>query len=232
MQVLRLFAFTVCPLGTDYVQNTLHETYIWSFLRHKNIHPFLGFVTTFEKTVSIVAECKTQWNAYDYVQKHPIDPASLLLGVAHALHYLHNYPSGPIVHGDIRGENVLVTDDGSALLTDFGCSYFHYRSSDAIFSSSLLGAKRWIAPEGIERKGITAKRDVWAFAMTVLELITKKPPFEDIGSDKVLTVRILMAKPDRPSCMRDEWWDLCTPCWEFEPELRPSMIYLVKKSRR
>ncbi|KAL4071488.1 kinase-like domain-containing protein [Scleroderma yunnanense] len=216
--------------GATTMQNTLHETYIWSFLRHRNIHPLLGFVTTFEKSaVSIVSEYKTQWNAHDYVQEHPVYPASLLLGVARALHYLHDYPSGPIFHGDIRGKNVLVTDHGSALLTSFSCSSFHHHSSDRMFSPSLLGAKRWIAPEGIEEKGITAKGDVWAFAMTVLELFTRKTPFEDIESDKGLMVRILMAKPDRPSCMRDEWWDLCTPCWEFEPELRPSMIDLVKK---
>lgn len=36
-------------------------------------------------------------------------------------------------------------------------------------------------------------------------------------------VRILQGAPDRPDCMRDEWWDLCTPCWEYEPGLRPTM---------
>jgi len=66
-------------------------------------------------------------------------------------------------------ENVLVTDDGHALLTNFGCSFFHDRASGRAYFPPLPGALRWMAPEGIEdEKNVTAYRDVWAFAMTVM----------------------------------------------------------------
>ena len=59
------------------------------------------------------------------------------------------------------------------------------------------------------------------------ELFTGKIPFEDIKVQRNLLVRVSKGMPDRPHRMRDEWWTLCTPCWEFDPTLRPTMIDLV-----
>ncbi|KIM60316.1 hypothetical protein SCLCIDRAFT_1216922 [Scleroderma citrinum Foug A] len=213
-------------------KHTLHEAFIWTFIHHENIHPLLGIATTFDNTVSIVAEYVARGNTHDYVQDPRVDPASLLLGIARALHYLHTYRLGPIFHGDIRGKNVLVTNNGRALLTDFGCSYFHDRSSNTIYCSPLSGALRWMAPEGIEGGSPTDKRDVWAFAMTVLELFTGQVPFEDIKAEKSIFVRVLRGMPNRPHRMRDEWWALCTPCWESNPTLRPTMMDLIRRIKR
>ncbi|KIM60317.1 hypothetical protein SCLCIDRAFT_1216925 [Scleroderma citrinum Foug A] len=224
--------------ATAATEHTSHEAFIWSLLhhrnsRHENIHPLLGIVTTFDNTVSIVAEYVARGDAHDCVQDPRVDTASLLLGIAHALHYLHSYRLGPIYHGDVRGKNVLVTNNGHALLTDFSRSYFHDRASNTIYRPPLVGALRWMAPEGIDDiddiggRSPTDKRDVWAFAMTVLELFTGKIPFEDIKVQRNLLVRVSKGMPDRPHRMRDEWWTLCTPCWEFDPTLRPTMIDLV-----
>ncbi|KAL4077387.1 kinase-like domain-containing protein [Scleroderma citrinum] len=190
-------------------------------------------MTTFGNPLSSVAEYMTRGNAYNYVQNRRVDPAPLLLGVARALLYLHSHPLGPIFHGDVRGKNVLVTDDGRALLTNFSCSCLHDRSSNMVSSSPLPGSLRWMAPEGIEEEDLTvdlaAGRDVWAFAMTIMELVTRQPPFEGINSRNLIIVRILRGMPRRPRCMRNEWWDLCTPCWKLEPEQRPDMMTLVHR---
>lgn len=221
--------------GTEAMKHTLHEAFIWSFLHHENIHPLLGIVTTFDNPVSIVAEYVACVDAHDYVQNPRVDTASLLLGIARALNYLHAHRQGPIFHGDVRGKNVLVTNHGRALLTDFGCSYFHDYSSNTIYSSPLSGALRWMAPEVIESiesnegGSPTDKGDVWAFAMTVLELSTGKLPFEDIKIDRGVTVRVLRGMPDRPRRMSNEWWDLCTLCWKSDPALRPTMMDLVRR---
>ncbi|KIM60313.1 hypothetical protein SCLCIDRAFT_960283 [Scleroderma citrinum Foug A] len=86
-----------------------------------------------------------------------------------------------------------------------------------------------MAPEGIDGGRATAKRDVWAFAMTVLELFTRKEPFPHIGTKNGLIIRISSGKPDHPTGMRDMWQNLCTSCWELDPELRPDMMIVVSR---
>ena len=108
-----------------------------------------------------------------------------------------------------------------------------------------------MAPEGLdEESSPTEKRDVWAFAMTVMacffsvslfvmtqtltlqEVFTGRVPFDEILGSMHGMARIFRGKPDRPDCMRDEWWDLCIPCWENEPASRPTMKVLIHKIER
>ena len=69
--------------------------------------------------------------------------------------------------------NVLVAGDGRALLTGFECSFISNPSFDTTLTSPIVGALRWMAPEGIDGGRATAKRDVWAFAMIVLVCLSK-----------------------------------------------------------
>ncbi|KAI6112193.1 kinase-like domain-containing protein, partial [Pisolithus croceorrhizus] len=92
------------------------EINIWSQLRHENIMPLLGITTKFDNTVSMVTEWMERGNAHRYVQNMAVDPRPLLLDIARGLNYLHDLG---IVHGDVKGENVLISRGGRALITDF-----------------------------------------------------------------------------------------------------------------
>ncbi|KAL4077384.1 kinase-like domain-containing protein [Scleroderma citrinum] len=203
---------------------------IWSLLQHENILPLFGVVTTFDNTLSTVEEWMVNGNAHDYVQNPRVDPSLLLLGIAHALRYLHFHAIGPIFHGDVRGYNVLVASDGRALLTGFDSSFAVDPAFDMVVVPFVSrGTLRWMAPEGFDGGRATAGRDAWAFAMTALELFSRQIPFANIRSTQGLIVRILRGKPDRPIRMSDKWWNICTSCWEFDPGLRPDMMAIVSK---
>ncbi|KIM60306.1 hypothetical protein SCLCIDRAFT_960014 [Scleroderma citrinum Foug A] len=206
----------------------LHRTTIWSLLHHENINSLLG-VATFDGGLSIVTGLVVRGNASSYVQDPQVDPRPLLLGIARGLRYLHSHALGPIYHGDVRGSNVLVAGDGRALLTRFECSFTSDPSFDMTLASPIVGALRWMAPEGIDGGRATAERDVWAFAMTMLELFTRKVPFPHIRSRNGLIVRILSGKPDYPTGMSDMWQNLCTSCWELDPRLRPDMATIISR---
>ncbi|KAL4077403.1 hypothetical protein J3A83DRAFT_1574178 [Scleroderma citrinum] len=65
--------------------------------------------------------------------------------------------------------------------------------------------------------------------MTILELFSGKLPFQGVVSESSLWNRIRQGPlPQRPTRMINEWWELCTSCWESEPVLRPTMSDLVK----
>lgn len=103
------------------IRRLFHEVHTWSKLRHENIVPMLGICTEFDSTVSIISEWMPWGNAHDYVQNTDHDPRPLLEDIASGLCYLHSHELG-VVHGDLKGFNVLVSSNRRALLTDFGLS--------------------------------------------------------------------------------------------------------------
>ncbi|KIM54861.1 hypothetical protein SCLCIDRAFT_30817 [Scleroderma citrinum Foug A] len=215
----------------------LHEVHVWSKLCHRNVLPLLGITTKFDQTISIVSAWMTLGNAYDYVQNMEVDPRPLLVGIATGLQYLHSHKPNPIYHGDLKGLNVLISNDGRPLLVDFGFSFI-VNSSDV--EGGRGGTPHWMAPEQFESDECTAlataQADVWAFGMTALELFTRQRPFPEIDTLPRLIIRIILrGPPDRPSdettCFRltDEWWNICLSCWHSDPMTRPRISDILAK---
>ncbi|KAG6331707.1 hypothetical protein ID866_7380 [Astraeus odoratus] len=158
------------PTGNEgTIKRALKEVHFWSKLHHDNILPLLGITTKFDQTISFVSPWIENGNAHDYVRNKSVDPRPLIEGIARGLHYMHTHSSGPIFHGDPKGLNVLVTEDGRALLTDFGLSLVDPSSFSMSVSGPGGGTVNWVAPEILEGHGeISAAADVWTFGMTAL----------------------------------------------------------------
>ncbi|KIM51492.1 hypothetical protein SCLCIDRAFT_1167735, partial [Scleroderma citrinum Foug A] len=207
------------------------EALVWSKLHHKNIVPLLGFATIFDASASLISPWQERGNAHGYVQDRKVDPRPLciqLVGVARGLDYLHSHASGSIVHSDLKGENVLIADDGRALLADFGSSFL-VESSVAVtrVGPRRGGTPRWMAPELFDDKTPSVQSDIWAFGMTALELFTRQEPFQGISTGAVMA-RIIRGPPDLPAAeltcdrLTDAWRSICMGCWQQDPASRPS----------
>ncbi|KAG6326936.1 hypothetical protein ID866_12153 [Astraeus odoratus] len=213
-------------------QLTLREAHVWSKLRHENVLRLLGIVTKFDGTIALVTEWMPQGNAHDYVQDKSVDPRPVLSDIACGLYYLHNHH---IIHGDLKGANVLISNEGRALLTDFGLSLLVNSSFSMTTEPPRGGSWRWLSPENIDSQeyNITCPGDIWAFGMTVLELFTRENPYPNIHTIRGLMLQILRGPPERPkdelTCflMDDEWWRICCMCWQQEPLSRPNMSQVV-----
>ncbi|KIM61219.1 hypothetical protein SCLCIDRAFT_909920 [Scleroderma citrinum Foug A] len=224
------------PCTEANIKKFLEEVYIWSKLDHENILPLLGITLEFDMTVSMVSAWMEKGNARAYVQDKAIDPRSLIDGIARGLHYLHNHEPNAIFHGDFKGVNVLISDNGRALLTDFGFSHI-MNSSFSLTVSSHGGGEctlKWKSPELLQGGVVSAKADVWAFGMTALELFTREDPFHGFPTFASIMFRIIMGGPDRPTAsdtcdrMTDDWWDICSRCWQYTPAARPTMLDIVE----
>jgi hypothetical protein len=90
--------------------------------------------------------------------------------IVRALKYLH---SNGIVHRDIKGANVMVTQNGVIKLIDFGSAKQEV-AGDLI---SVRGTPYWMAPEVIRGEGHGRKSDIWSLGCTVHEMATSKPPW-------------------------------------------------------
>lgn len=163
----------------------------------------------------------------------------LLLNVARGLAYLHSFTS-PVLHGDLKGANVLVDKRGIAMLTDFGLSSIF---EDIVGSAHLSGSEgcsvRWMAPELVcimgDYSGVhsTPASDVYSFGSTMLEVLTGRLPYPHCQRD----VQVVM---DICRGVRHQWQDYCGKVpksvwgfmegmWREAAELRPRSEELVEE---
>ncbi|KAF8525507.1 kinase-like domain-containing protein [Hysterangium stoloniferum] len=223
------------------------EYLAWSSLSHPNILSCLGFCYDFTSSPlselpALISPWMSQGTVLSYIANHPnANRLPLIAGIINSLVFLHDR-SPAIIHGDIRAVcfdplsdsegNVLVSEEGIPCLTDFGLSRILDNSGirEVTTSTNIAGSLRWTAPELLSatetRPYVDEKSDVWAFGMTVLEILTGDPPYADTKRDPVvfgmIVNDIIPSRPDVPG-MTDGIWSGCNLCWKKDPEMRPAM---------
>ncbi|XP_076034024.1 MAP4K3-like protein hppy isoform X17 [Oratosquilla oratoria] len=116
------------------------------------------------------------------------------------LEYLHRMGK---MHRDIKGANILLTENGDVKLADFGVS----AQITATISKrkSFIGTPYWMAPEvaAVERKGgYNQLCDIWAVGITAIELAELQPPMFDLHPMRAL---FLMSKSGfKPPTLKDK----------------------------
>ncbi|GLT78945.1 hypothetical protein SLA2020_504620 [Shorea laevis] len=105
----------------------------------------------------------------------------IALDAARGIEYLHNYAVPPVIHRDIKSSNILLDENWTARVSDFGLSLMGPESSDTDFRlTKPAGTLGYIDPEYYGLNVLTAKSDVYGLGVVMLELITgKKAIFRD-----------------------------------------------------
>jgi eukaryotic-like serine/threonine-protein kinase len=158
-----------------------------------------------DQTEAIVMELvrgRTLRQELDQRPEHVLDPveaAAVVAQVAEALDVAHK---AGVVHRDVKPGNVLLSEDGRIMVTDFGIAKALQESEgDLTVTGTTLGTVKYLAPEQVEGGPVDARTDVYALGVILYELVCGRPPFTG-DSDAAVALARLTHDPLRPRQMR------------------------------
>ncbi|KAG2049076.1 kinase-like protein [Suillus hirtellus] len=223
------------------------ELIIWQKLIHDNILPLYGVALGFGPFTAMVCPWAKNGSLIMYLESHRdlliAERFKLLSDVANGLHYLH---TNQVVHGDLSGSNVLVMENGTACLSDFGLSgvvsdFF----GSSTFSSTISGNIRWGAPElfalpenqdgSINRPSKEA--DVYSFGSIMLQVLSGKIPYYYIKQQMQIIMMVVNGKkPRRPEepTITEEHWSMIERCWspcDARPTIEDILVFIAAQRK-
>lgn len=209
------------------LKQAAHELHVWSKCTHPCVQELVG-VAYVRNQIAMVSQWLEYGTLPEYLKNdRTADRCKMCIQITEGLKYLHGRG---IVHGDIKGENILVADDYTPKLTDFGnATLQEYSLRFATTSSKNDMSYRWAAPELFEGGKNSQAADVYALGMTILEVITGQVPFAGMKQAHIMrfvTSGKICERPEEfipsQSPQGDLLWSILLKCWEFEPSERPS----------
>ena len=206
---------------------------------HENVVALVGVVTAGTPAIMLVSYC-LHGSLLDQLR----DRAARQDAFSHALKLklctqickgMEHLVAHHIVHRDLAARNILLDDNWSAKIADFGLSRelhlqtntntAHISRGAAYYrSTDVMLALRWSAPECMETMVFTTASDVWSFGIVVVELFQDgERPYKSLPDND--NIRYFLQKGER--IPRSEigcsvaMYRLLLWCWDKEPSLRP-----------
>ncbi|XP_002972276.2 serine/threonine-protein kinase CTR1 [Selaginella moellendorffii] len=198
-------------------------------LRHPNIVLFMGAVTQ-PPNLSLVTEFCPRGSLFRILQKTKLDERRRLrmaLDVSKGMNYLHRC-CPPIVHRDLKSPNLLVKENWTIKVCDFGLS--RPKNNTFLTSKTGVGTPEWTAPEVLRNEPSDEKCDVYSFGVILWELATLQQPWAGMNSMQVIgAVGYLNQRLPIPDHIEPGIIALMQACWSSDPKARPSFGEIMHK---
>ncbi|KAL0061362.1 hypothetical protein AAF712_011820 [Marasmius tenuissimus] len=215
------------------------EVALWSQMKHPNLLPFIAVFIDLPRELSITSVWMNNGDVTSFIKSNhaDVDVRGLILNILDGLTFMHTLG---IVHGDLKGNNVLVNENLQACLSDFGLSTMHHTNTMTPRIDSIIagGSLRWSSPEQLSDGGVApnTSSDVYSFGVLVWEMITCRIPYDHLTNDALVLGKVTLdgLRPCR-ECILDApitarslnthqaLYTLMSECWTSEPTLRPPL---------
>ncbi|KAH9785160.1 MDIS1-interacting receptor like kinase 1 [Citrus sinensis] len=186
-------------LETESSGDFVGEVNVLGKLRHRNIVRLLGFLQN-DTNMMIVYEYMNNGSLgealhgkqagrllVDWVSRY-----NIALGVAQGLAYLHHDCYPPIIHRDIKSNNILLDSNLEPRIADFGLARMMIRKNETV--SMVAGSYGYIAPEYGYTLKVDEKIDIYSFGVVLLELLTGRRPLDPEFGESVDIVEWIRMK--------------------------------------
>ncbi|KAF9778166.1 kinase-like domain-containing protein [Thelephora terrestris] len=215
------------------------EIICWKHLSHPNILPLLGVsISTNRRSFKILTEWMPNGNVKQYTRSNPeANRLKLLSEVMSGVTYIHGLR---VVHGDLKGANILVDNAGTACVADFGLMTMTDASA-AILSGTAVspgGTYGWMSPELLDPSRFgsdgrpTRESDCYALGMVIYEVLTGLRPFHYLIAPTPVPAVMRGERPIKPISanslgLTETIWELVELCWSESSLTRPTAQQLL-----
>lgn len=170
-------------LQPEYAERFTREAQTAAALEHAHIVPIfdfgtvngLSYVAMRLLTGGSLADRLRQQAQTDGPLPSLVDVSDILKQLASALDYAH---SKGVIHRDIKANNVMFDDQGSAFLVDFGIAKLLDGTTGLTGTGMAMGTPSYMSPEQWKGEGITPAADQYALGVMVYAMMTGRMPFE------------------------------------------------------
>ncbi|CAI6012720.1 unnamed protein product [Closterium sp. NIES-65] len=168
-------------------------------LRHPHLVQFVGYCTDQQQALlvyELMANASLDYHLFDG-SRPPLtwqQRVNVALGAAKGLAYLHEGTERQVIFRDLKAANILLDENFNAKLSDFGLAKDGPAGENTHVSTMVVGTYGYTAPEYLQTGHLTAKSDVYAFGVVLLELLCGRRAV-DVGRPGDEKNLVFWAKP-------------------------------------